>query len=123
MLADHEDFLSIVQKVWRNNCHHIPLIDIWYKLKALKSPLKSLNTICFVKTGDRVIKLREELQQVQTKLGSDGDNIMLISKEKRILLALEKWSYIEERIWQQKSRAVWINLGDSNTKIFHFTLK
>lgn len=34
-------------------------------------------------------------------------------------MELEKWSKIEEQIWQQKSSVDWINLGDSNTKFFH----
>jgi hypothetical protein len=46
-------------------------------------------------------------------------NSDLIEEEKRCLSSLEKWSTIEEKIWLKKFRANWIQLGDSNTKLFH----
>ncbi|XP_059315648.1 uncharacterized protein LOC132066340 [Lycium ferocissimum] len=39
------------------------------------------------------------------------------------LQQLEKWSLIEEKILQQKSRATWIKLGDGNNKYFSVVIK
>lgn len=62
--------------------------------------------------------LRGELQHVQTQTTLRLGDVSLIDREKSLLQELEKWSKIEEAIWKQKSRATWIQLGDSNTKFF-----
>ncbi|KAK4736882.1 hypothetical protein R3W88_000579 [Solanum pinnatisectum] len=49
------------------------------------------------------------------------DNLAL--EEKDLLIQLEKWTNIEESINQQKSRAMWIRLGDSNNKYFTAMIK
>lgn len=36
---------------------------------------------------------------------------------------LEKWSTLEEKVWHQKSRVTWIQLGESNTRFFHAHVK
>lgn len=40
-----------------------------------------------------------------------------------MLIQLEKWTNIEESINQQKSREMWIKLGDSNNKYFTAMIK
>ncbi|KAK6793670.1 hypothetical protein RDI58_007123 [Solanum bulbocastanum] len=44
---------------------------------------------------------------------------MLIDIEKELILEVEKWSSIEEQVLSQKSRAIWIEGGDSNAKYLH----
>lgn len=39
------------------------------------------------------------------------------------LKELEKWSLIEERIWKQKARIDWLQLGDSNTKLAYAQMR
>ncbi|XP_075076407.1 uncharacterized protein LOC142163056 [Nicotiana tabacum] len=55
--------------------------------------------------------------------GVSDHSPILIEKEKQNMSDLEKWSTIEERIIRQKSRATWIDHGDSNSKYFYAHLK
>lgn len=47
----------------------------------------------------------------------------LADQKKQCMEQLEKWSLIEESVMQQKFRAIWIKLGDSNTKYFTIVMK
>lgn len=40
-----------------------------------------------------------------------------------MLINLEKWSLIEERVMKQKVRENWLPLGDANTKYFAAVMK
>lgn len=94
---------------------------IWRKCNRLKHPLKLLNNRWFMKTAEKVEGVRQQLQETQQLIQQGDTN--LVQDERRLLAELEKSSQIEERIWQQKARIDWIQLGDSNTKFFHASVK
>lgn len=85
----------MVAQVWGVSCHSNPLIDIWYKLKRLKIPLKSLNSQPYQGTAQRVAGFREQLKQVQLELQSHPLNTDLVAQEHSLLAHLQKWSDIE----------------------------
>lgn len=118
VLADHEKFEPIVREEWKNCRSTILLRNIWLKCQELNRSFKQLNTQWYVKTSEKVASLRQALQMTQNSLqrGSDRE---LIQEEQRLITKLEKWSNIAEKIWQQKSRVDWIQLGDSNTMFFY----
>ncbi|XP_019230666.1 PREDICTED: uncharacterized protein LOC109211574 [Nicotiana attenuata] len=69
------------------------------------------------------MNLKHKLGEIQDKLAEDLFNSSLINEEKEILIEMEKWGTIHERVIRQKSRATWISSGDSNTRFFHAHMK
>ncbi|XP_060190867.1 uncharacterized protein LOC132620191 [Lycium barbarum] len=106
--ADHDQFLTLVDEAWEGRV-------------ALEA-MKNINKVEFKDTTGKIVQARIELQDVQTKLVSHYSD-QLVNDEKAILEKLEKWSMIEESILQQKSRATWVKLGDSNSKYFSAVTK
>ncbi|XP_070046398.1 uncharacterized protein [Nicotiana tomentosiformis] len=70
----------------------------------------------------KIEHLRYKLQDTQEQLNRDYFDAVAL-EEKMLLEELERWSLIKESILQQKSRAKWIKLGDSNTKYFSAVMK
>lgn len=116
VLADHEQFEQMIRENWTSTESGSTLRGVWRKCNNLKHPLKQLNTRCFAKTADRVEGIRQKLQVTQQLIQQGSTN--LLQEEKFLTAELEKWSKIEESIWQQKARIDWIHLGDSNTNFF-----
>ncbi|XP_060178252.1 uncharacterized protein LOC132608207 [Lycium barbarum] len=119
---DHDQFLTLVDESWEGRVTMEAMRNVWCKLKSLRYRLKQLNKVEFKGTTEKIVQARIELQDVQTKLVSHYSD-QLVNDEKEILEKLEKWSMIEESILQQKSRATWVKLGDSNSKYFSAVMK
>lgn len=67
--------------------------------------------------------MRDELKGVQEQLSTELFNNQLSTKEKELLHQIEKWEGIHEQVLRQKSRAIWIQAVDSNSKFFHAQVK
>ncbi|XP_075076803.1 uncharacterized protein LOC142163419 [Nicotiana tabacum] len=119
---DHKDFTPMVNRVWQQQVEHDLMELIWLKLKRLKEEAKGLNK-AMSSYEQTLTQIRNSLKCVQVALVTDPFNQLLIEQEKQNMSDLEKWSTIEERILRQKSRATWIDYGDSNSKYFYAQLK
>lgn len=67
----------------------------------------------------KIEQARDQLKEVQSLI--DG-NIDLL-KEKTTPAEMEKWSEVQEKILKQKSRDLWIKVGDGNNGYFFATMK
>ncbi|GKF56709.1 hypothetical protein Tco_0167049 [Tanacetum coccineum] len=92
------------------------------KLKSLKKPLRQL---LYEKGNlhENVIKLRFELDRVQSDLDLDMFNNDLRDKEATYVRAFMDALIMEERFLKQKSKVEWLRVGDSNLTYFYKSVK
>ncbi|XP_060200470.1 uncharacterized protein LOC132628726 [Lycium barbarum] len=76
-----------------------------------------------VNTVNSHTQFRGRLKEVQEEITTNLFDQALITEEREILQAIELWEAINERVLKQKSRAIWINYGDNNSKYFFAHLK
>ncbi|XP_019237290.1 PREDICTED: uncharacterized protein LOC109217490 [Nicotiana attenuata] len=120
--ASHPDFDRIIREEWTNGQSTGKMVSIWIKLKRLKSQFRILNTTEFKGVNDKIEQARQAIQQIQSQMQNSYSDL-LQGQEKEWLHKLETWSMVEEQILQQKARATWIKLGDSNNKFFSAVIK
>nr|GEZ05522.1 hypothetical protein [Tanacetum cinerariifolium] len=92
------------------------------KLNGLKKPICKL----MYDKGNlhaNVIRLRKELDKVQTDLDSDPSNFNLREKEAVTVADFNEALLMEEKFLKQKAKITWLKEGDSNTAYFHKVVK
>ncbi|KAL8170426.1 hypothetical protein V2J09_022230 [Rumex salicifolius] len=65
MIADHDDFLSIVKSIWDRNHEGFKQFQLCAKLNALKGPLRMLNKLHFSHISSRAKAATDELKEAQ----------------------------------------------------------
>lgn len=120
--ANHEAFQSIVTKGWQGKQQYCKLATIWNRLKAMQADFKNLNNKNFRNATMKIEQARRDIIECQQEM-KKGYTHQLRMMEKEARDKLEKWSLIEEKIFQQKSRAQWIKTGDGNNKYLFAVMK
>ncbi|XP_050213617.1 uncharacterized protein LOC126665006 [Mercurialis annua] len=112
--------ISIIARFWIMGVH---MFKVCQKLKLLRKELRVLNKEKFSEFKARVDKTREMVSKLQSDLHDDPFNKELQDEKRTVssyLFRLLRW---EESIARKKSRMLWIDLGDKNTKYFHRCIK
>jgi exonuclease III len=120
MWLKYEGFVDKVKSWWDSYTYEgLPSFVLANKLKSLKLDLKKWNEEVF---GDIGRKKRELLEGIQ-EMDVLAENRGLLEEEKMkkedMARELESTLLCEEIHWRQKSRALWLKEGDSNTRYFH----
>ncbi|GKC37613.1 hypothetical protein Tco_1049997 [Tanacetum coccineum] len=83
-----------------------------------KGILESILAIC-----TNVIRLRDDLDRVQTLLDQDPFNINIREQEALTVADFNQAVIMEEHFLRQKAKVQWLKEGDSNSAYFHKTVK
>ncbi|KAJ0725658.1 putative endonuclease/exonuclease/phosphatase [Helianthus annuus] len=117
LVADKNDFLDEVKRVWCNDISGHKMFQVVKKLKNLKSPMRKL----LFKLGnvhEKVKIARKELDDCQRAIDVNPDNDMFLDQHGVLLAKYKEAVYDEGVFLQQKAKVEWLNLGDSNSKYF-----
>lgn len=115
----HARFKEELGKSWCKPVTDHPKFFLLQKLKRLKPVLRSFNTSYFSHLSARVDTARQAPADVQLQLATLPQNQQLHDQEKGLLVSFIDLSYAEESFKIQKSRVLWLSLGDQNTKFFY----
>lgn len=117
-LADHPEFLSTIQKVWRRVIIGNPMFVACEKLRSLKVDLKKLNTKDYNDITNRTLAAKQQLDQIERDLGIDPLNPLKQALERDLCKQYLVLARAEESFAKQKSRIQWLKLGDQCTSYF-----
>ncbi|XP_074291904.1 uncharacterized protein LOC141618721 [Silene latifolia] len=123
MWSKSVDFIPCVQLNWGKQWPGTKMFNLVKKLKHLKRPLKELNRVDFDDIENTTARARMYLESIQIKLRSEPQNAELIHLE---LEAASSVRFLEEACHDfliQKSKALWVEKGDTNSKYFHSIIK
>nr|GEV16455.1 hypothetical protein [Tanacetum cinerariifolium] len=115
-------FKDVVRNAWMAQISGFYMFRVVKKLKCLKKPILKL----MYDKGNlnaNVVRLREELDKVQTDLDSDPSNLSLREKEAATVADFDEALLMEEKFLKQKAKITWLKEGDYNTAYFHKVVK
>ncbi|XP_027184034.1 uncharacterized protein LOC113782342 [Coffea eugenioides] len=115
----HPTFMGTVQYEWATPVIGNPMYILTQKLKRLKNRLKTRSSEVYSNVSARIEDLRNQLAMVQQSLDLLPMDRELQVKESSISQELFKALTIDESALRQRSRGLWLQLGDSNNGYFY----
>lgn len=85
----------------------------------LKRPLKEHNKLHFSHIFERVVRAEETLEDHQTDIHADKDNLHLLECDKQLRLKLINLKSVEKMFFAQKLKCNLFKESDRGTSFFH----
>ena len=114
MWTMHEGCEDTIRKAWATRQKGTPMFQVMEKIKASREELKKWSYDQFGSIR-AAIATKTRLMQREEELRLEDQNVQLIQNLSSELSDLHSK---EEKMWKQRSRTLWLQSGDRNTKYF-----
>nr|POF15934.1 hypothetical protein CFP56_42759 [Quercus suber] len=104
---------EVIQDAWMEGLYKTEGTQITNCLDSCRDRLTSWNKLEFGHVGRQIARLEQELQALDHQPQQNLERIQEVRK------ALDCWLDIENTMWHQRAKQMWITDGDQNTSFFH----
>ena len=104
---------EVVHEAWSKGLYKIVDVPITNCLDNCKARLAHWNDTKFGHVGRQITRLEKELQVLEHNSQSNFEQIQSVCK------SLNSWLDVENTMWHQRAKHMWIIDGDRNTSFFH----
>jgi mannosylglycoprotein endo-beta-mannosidase len=119
MWVEHPDYQSLILEHWHAEVYGSSMYILCWRLKLLKGPLKQLNKLHFSHISERVCRAEAALEQHQSLLQEDRDNVQLLTQDIKLRLELVNLKSSEKMFYSQKLKCNFFKDSDRGTSFFH----
>ncbi|XP_060959260.1 uncharacterized protein LOC133030510 [Cannabis sativa] len=123
MWSSSPHYQKQVADSWKVSVVGTKMYQIVTKLKRLKPVLTAINKQGFADVQGEEMRVKELMNECQQRLNHDPLNVTLMQQEKEVREQYAEKHKVLISFLQQKSKVNWIKNGDSNTSVFHSSIK
>ena len=112
-LKDNQEIKEIVKQVWESNSH----LQVEEKLSLCRKAICRWSKIFYENSRQALERLKGDLDVAMSD--SIPNDALIREINEKLMLTYKE----EENFWKQRSRQLWLSLGDANMGYFHASTK